>query len=140
LKNTDVDISYLDFTGRKAYACQLFSFEDCFIAHNVGSFIVPKSLVELDQFHHSIITLWKWKESLIGNSNTISLAPLDENSRYALNDISNPIIRQPTLSPPRTPKPLNSIQKKIKALQDFFIALKRIEENEKCFRNRRITE
>jgi hypothetical protein len=100
LSNTDTRTNYFDFTGRQSYISQLFSFEGCYVAYKVGSFVIPKNLMQLDQFRFSLINLYNWKKCTVDNSNNVLLALSKEEEEYGLVEVSNDIVNY-RLSPPR---------------------------------------
>lgn len=104
-RNTLLPITYLDFSGRSAYIVQLFRYEDCFVGHKVGKFIIMKSLLELEHFREHVISLYTWRQCIIKINNNVSLARINQSSKYALADISDVDI-SPISSPKRKVEPI----------------------------------
>lgn len=88
LDDSKLKLQYYDFTGRRAYMSQLFKFEDCYVAHKVGEFSMPKSLLEMNQFRESVIQLFTWRKSIQHNHNLLSLALVNKMTQFVLNDIA----------------------------------------------------
>jgi hypothetical protein len=103
LNNYDTRISYFDFEGRNAYIVQLFKFEGCFVSFKVGSFQIPKDLVQLDNFRSSLISLYAWKNATIQNSQNVLSALSKDDANYSLADIADDLPPL-CLSPPRKPQ------------------------------------
>jgi hypothetical protein len=57
-ENTDHQLIYFDFAGKSAYMVQLYRYENCFVAHKIGSFHLIGSLVELKQLRKSVKSLY----------------------------------------------------------------------------------
>lgn len=89
LDNCNAITAYFDFAGRRAYMSQFFGIEDCYVAHKVGEFTIPKTLIHLNQFRSSLINLFKWKYCTINNSKAILLALANYDERYGAANISN---------------------------------------------------
>lgn len=102
----NLSIAYLDFSGRNAYISQIFKTNDQCVAHEVGKVIIIKNLLELEILRETMLNLFRWKRSLIINSNVVSLANINQCNKYALVDISNTLGQSSKLSPPRDIKPL----------------------------------
>lgn len=101
----NISIAYLDFSGRNAHISQIFKMNDQYVAHEVGKVIVIKNLLELEILRETVLNLFRWKRSLVSNSNVVSLDNANQCNRYALADISNPLGQSSKLSPPRDIKP-----------------------------------
>lgn len=101
----NMSIAYLDFSGRNAYISQIFKMNDQFVAHNVGKVIVIKGLLELEILRETMFNLFRWKRSLVNNSNMVSLAYINQCNRYALADISNTLGQSSRLSPSHDIRP-----------------------------------
>ena len=100
LGNANSRINYFDFSGRQSYISQLFSFDGCFVAYKVGSFTIPKNLMQLNQFRFSLIALYRWKKCTIDNSKKVLFEILKAEDDYGLVEVSNDIVNY-RLSPPR---------------------------------------
>lgn len=105
VKNILLPIVYLDFSGRSAYIVQLFRYEDCFVGHKVGKFIIMKSLLELEHFREHVLSLYTWRQCIININNNVSLARINQLNKYALVDISDVDIT-PISSPKRKVEPI----------------------------------
>lgn len=101
LGNTNTRINYFDFSGRRAYISQLFSFDGCSVAYKVGSFTIPKNLIGLDQFRFSLIALYNWKKCTIDNGRKVIVQLSKAEEDYGLVDVSNDILDYRSSSPPR---------------------------------------
>ncbi|CAO3675322.1 unnamed protein product [Rhizopus stolonifer] len=101
----NLSIAYMDFSGRNAYISQIFKMNDQYVAHEVGKVIVIKNLLELEILRETMLNLFRWKRSLVSNSNVVSLANVNQCNRYALADISNTLGQISRPSPPRDIKP-----------------------------------
>lgn len=101
--DNDITITYMDFSGRNGYISQIFKVNDYFVAHEVGKVVMIKSALELEILRDTTINLFKWKQSLVNNSNIISLAYINQCNKYTLSDISNNL--DGNVTPPRTVKP-----------------------------------
>jgi hypothetical protein len=100
LVNNNSCINYFDFAGRQAYILQLFNFDVCYVAYKVGSFIIPKDLIGLDQFRLLLISLYNWKNCTIDNARKVNVQLSKSEEDYGLVDISNDIPDDRS-SPPR---------------------------------------
>ncbi|CAO3619068.1 unnamed protein product [Mucor hiemalis] len=88
MTDKDNSATYLNFSSRNAYIAQLFQHDNEFIAHEVGKAVFVKSLLELDILRETLLDLYRWKKSLIQNSNKVSLAYINQCYKYTLSDIS----------------------------------------------------
>lgn len=84
---------------------QIFKMYDQFVAHEVGKVTVIKSLLELEILRETMFNLFRWKRSLVSNSNVVSLAYINQCNRFTLADISNTLSQSSRLSPPHDIKP-----------------------------------
>ncbi|KAI8046997.1 uncharacterized protein B0P05DRAFT_20511 [Gilbertella persicaria] len=100
-----ISIAYLDFAGRNAYISQIFRMDDKYIAHEVGKVAFIKNLLELDTLRKTMFNLFRWKRSLVSNSNIVSLANLNQCNKFALADISNAFIQSSRFSTTHNVKP-----------------------------------
>ncbi|KAK4511069.1 TOR complex subunit lst8 [Mucor velutinosus] len=100
-----ISIAYLDFSGRNAYISQIFKMNDQYVAHEVGKVIIIKNLLEMEILRETMFNLFRWKRSLVSNSNVVSLANAYQCNRFALADISNTLGQSSRLSPLRDIKP-----------------------------------
>ncbi|CEP09175.1 hypothetical protein [Parasitella parasitica] len=88
LRTTDNETVYFDFEGRNSYLVNLFTYQNCFIAYKVGSFNIPKRLVDLDKLRSSLIILFNWKESTINVSSQVICTLGRNEDEYALADVA----------------------------------------------------
>ncbi|KAI7871150.1 hypothetical protein BDF14DRAFT_1192551 [Spinellus fusiger] len=100
-----ISVVYLDFAGRNAYISQLFKINGKYIAHGVGKIVIIKSLLELEILRETVLDLFRWKKSLVSNSNIVSLSDINQKNKFALAEINNTIIHDSRVSPPRDIKP-----------------------------------
>ena len=87
LRTTDNETIYFDFEGRNTYLVSLFAYQNCFIV-KVGSFNIPKRLIDLDKFRSSLITLFNWKEATTNVSSQVIRTLGRNEDEYALADIA----------------------------------------------------
>ncbi|KAI8642005.1 hypothetical protein BD408DRAFT_443839 [Parasitella parasitica] len=92
---------YFDFEGRNGYLVDLFTHRNCFIAYKVGSFYIPKRLVDLDKFRNSLITLSNWKESTINVSSQVIRSLGRNGDKYALADVAIDLFEEDPSTPLR---------------------------------------
>ncbi|KAG1516642.1 hypothetical protein G6F46_010489 [Rhizopus delemar] len=85
----NISIAYLDFSGRNESISQIFKMNDQYVAHEVGKVVAIKNLLELEILRETMFNLFRWKKSLVNNSNVVSLAYVNQCNRFALADISN---------------------------------------------------
>ncbi|KAG2229087.1 hypothetical protein INT48_005356 [Thamnidium elegans] len=100
LCTTDTETVYFDFEGRNGYLINLFTYQSCFVAYKVGSFNIPKRLVDLDKFRSSLITLFNWKESTINVSNQVICTLGRMENEYALADVAMDLFEEKPATPP----------------------------------------
>ncbi|KAI9356389.1 hypothetical protein BD770DRAFT_458130 [Pilaira anomala] len=97
VRNTLLPIVYLDFSDRCTYIVQLFKFQDCIVAHNVSSFLIMKSLLEVENSKAQVIILYTWRQYVIDYNNQLYLARINQISKYVLADVVDiSPIRSPT--------------------------------------------
>lgn len=95
----NISIAYLDFSGRNESISQMFKMNDQYVAHEVCKMVAIKNLLELEILPETMFNLFRWKRSLVNNSNVVSLAYVNQCNRFALADISNPLGQSSRLSP-----------------------------------------